>query len=319
METDLCEDLPAAPCDASQIQQVVLNLVLNAAEATQTQDRTARDRDPRSPASGEVLLTVSDNGEGIPPENLAKIFDPFFTTKPEGKGVGLGLAVSYGIVEAHGGDIEVKSKVGEGTTFTVSLPLEQHPRPDGRAAAGAGAEGMKYLYVAATPEVEREALAAVRERMAAEFGAPVRELELPASSSPSTRAAASTGPIPVLEMLARRCPADALKLLAVTERDLFIPVLTFVFGQAQLGGRVAVVSLARLRQEFYGLPPNREIFLERAHKEALHEAGHMFGLVHCADRTCAMSLATNIRQIDGKQAAFCAACAAHVAAHDRGS
>ena len=57
------------------------------------------------------------------PENLAKIFDPFFTTKPEGKGVGLGLAVSYGIIEAHGGDIEVKSTVGEGTTFTVSLPL----------------------------------------------------------------------------------------------------------------------------------------------------------------------------------------------------
>jgi two-component system NtrC family sensor kinase len=58
---------------------------------------------------------------------MAKIFHPFFTTKPEGKGVGLGLAVSYGIIEAHGGDIEVTSKVGEGTTFTVSLPLQ--PRP----------------------------------------------------------------------------------------------------------------------------------------------------------------------------------------------
>jgi two-component system, NtrC family, sensor kinase len=77
-----------------------------------------------------VMLTVSDNGEGITPENLTKIFDPFFTTKSEGKGVGLGLAVSYGIVQAHGGDIEVKSQVGEGTTFTVTLPLEQHPAPD---------------------------------------------------------------------------------------------------------------------------------------------------------------------------------------------
>ena len=74
-----------------------------------------------------MLLHVSDNGEGILPENLAKIFDPFFTTKPEGKGVGLGLAVSYGIIEAHGGDIEVKSTVGEGTTFTVSLPLVPPP------------------------------------------------------------------------------------------------------------------------------------------------------------------------------------------------
>jgi signal transduction histidine kinase len=76
-----------------------------------------------------VVLTVSDNGEGIPPENMSKIFDPFFTTKSDGKGVGLGLAVSYGIIQAHGGDIEVKSVVGEGTTFTVSLPLEQPAQP----------------------------------------------------------------------------------------------------------------------------------------------------------------------------------------------
>jgi two-component system NtrC family sensor kinase len=122
VETTLCEDLPAAPCDSSQIQQVVLNLVLNAAEATQS--KTER-RVTLSTAKGDgaVLLHVSDNGEGILPENLTKIFDPFFTTKPEGKGVGLGLAVSYGIIEAHGGDLEVKSTVGEGTTFTVSLPL----------------------------------------------------------------------------------------------------------------------------------------------------------------------------------------------------
>jgi two-component system NtrC family sensor kinase len=129
VETSLREDLPAAPCDQSQIQQVVLNLVMNAAEATQS--RTDR-RVSVSTAAGDgvVLLAVSDNGEGIPPENLAKIFDPFFTTKSEGKGVGLGLAVSFGIIEAHGGDIEVKSAVGEGTTFTVSLPLEQ-PAPPG--------------------------------------------------------------------------------------------------------------------------------------------------------------------------------------------
>ena len=82
--------------------------MLNAAEATQS--KTER-RVTVSTAQGDgvVRLQVSDNGEGIPPENLAKIFDPFFTTKPEGKGVGLGLAVSYGIIEAHGGEIEVKS------------------------------------------------------------------------------------------------------------------------------------------------------------------------------------------------------------------
>jgi len=127
VHTDLRADLPPVQCDASQIQQVVLNLLLNAAEATQT--RTER-RVTVTTAAGEgtAWLAVSDNGEGIQPENLARIFDPFFTTKSDGKGVGLGLAVSYGIVHAHGGDIEVKSKAGEGTTFTVFLPLEQPPQ-----------------------------------------------------------------------------------------------------------------------------------------------------------------------------------------------
>jgi two-component system NtrC family sensor kinase len=132
VETRLAEDLPPAHCDASQIQQVALNLALNAAEATHTRsDRRVEVSTEKG--DGVVLLVVSDNGEGIPPENLGKIFDPFFTTKPEGKGVGLGLAVSYGIVQAHGGEIEVKSVVGEGTTFTVSLPLEQ-PHPPGEPA-----------------------------------------------------------------------------------------------------------------------------------------------------------------------------------------
>jgi two-component system, NtrC family, sensor kinase len=120
----LADRLPEAHCDASQIQQVVLNLLLNAAEATQT--RSERKVSVETAAGDAcVVLTVADSGEGIPPENLARIFDPFFTTKSDGKGVGLGLAVSYGIIQAHGGDIEVKSQVGQGTTFTVTLPLEQ--------------------------------------------------------------------------------------------------------------------------------------------------------------------------------------------------
>jgi archaemetzincin len=168
---------------------------------------------------------------------------------------------------------------------------------------------MKRLYVGGLGrEADREAIAHVRERVAVEFPVPVREIELPGvefAYDPGRRQYRS---IEVLEMLVEQCPADAVKLLAVTECDLFIPVLTFVFGQAQLGGRVAVVSLARLRQEFYGLPENREVFLERVLKEALHETGHTFGLVHCADGDCAMSLATNIRQIDRKRAAFCASC-----------
>jgi archaemetzincin len=177
---------------------------------------------------------------------------------------------------------------------------------------------MKYLYVAATEEVEREALAAVTGRVAAEFDYPVRGLELGSVEFAFNAERAQYSSIAVLDMLLRQCPPDAGKLLAVTERDLYIPVLTFVFGQAQLGGRVAVVSFARLRQEFYGLAANREIFLERAYKEALHETGHLFGLVHCAEGGCAMSLSTTVRQIDLKDDAFCAACARAVRRHPEG-
>jgi archaemetzincin len=171
---------------------------------------------------------------------------------------------------------------------------------------------MKYLYVAGSPEVSREDHRMVSASLAGEFGLPVREMEMPAVDFAYDAGRRQYGSIAVLEMLVRLCPDDAGKLLAVTGRDLFVPVLTFVFGQAQLGGRVGVVSLARLRQEFYGLEPNREVLVERAAKEALHETGHLFGLVHCADRNCAMSLATNVRQIDGKQAAFCAPCRARL-------
>jgi len=122
---DLQENLPSVECDASQIQQVILNLVLNGAQAMQPRGGgklTIRTR--LIPHQENVELCVQDTGEGIAPENLSKIFDPFFTTKAEGKGVGLGLAVLYGIVKAHEGEVEVVSKRNEGTTFTVTLPLK---------------------------------------------------------------------------------------------------------------------------------------------------------------------------------------------------
>ena len=122
VETNLQADLPPVPCDSSQMQQVLLNLVMNAAEASQSRGNgKVIVTTHLAPTGEQVILSVSDNGEGIAPENMAKIFDPFFTTKPEGKGVGLGLAVLYGIVDAHGGEVEVKSPAGEGTTFTITL------------------------------------------------------------------------------------------------------------------------------------------------------------------------------------------------------
>jgi archaemetzincin len=168
---------------------------------------------------------------------------------------------------------------------------------------------MRYLYVGTIDcPGERDAVAAVSESLAEAFDAPLRPIELPEIDFAYDAARRQYASVGVLEMLSRLCPEDAWKLLAVTNRDLFIPVLTFVFGQAQLGGRVGVVSLARLKQEFYGMPANREIFLQRAVKEALHESGHLFGLIHCADHACAMSLSTGVRQIDLKEAAFCSPC-----------
>jgi len=132
---DLEEDLPLVECDSSQMQQVILNLVLNGAEAMQSKAGgilTVSTR--RNDAGDAVELKVQDTGEGIAPENLSKIFDPFFTTKPEGKGVGLGLAVLYGIVRAHEGEIEVASSRDQGTTFTVTLPLVHAGQVRGDAA-----------------------------------------------------------------------------------------------------------------------------------------------------------------------------------------
>ena len=122
---ELQEDLPLVECDPSQIQQVILNLILNGAQAMQPKgggELTIRTR--LLPDGDNVELCVRDTGEGIAPENLSKIFDPFFTTKAEGKGVGLGLAVLYGIVKAHDGEVEVASQRNEGTSFSVTLPLK---------------------------------------------------------------------------------------------------------------------------------------------------------------------------------------------------
>jgi archaemetzincin len=95
--------------------------------------------------------------------------------------------------------------------------------------------------------------------------------------------------------------------------DLAIPMLTFLFGQAQFEGPVAVVSLCRLHQEFYGLPGQESLLRERTVKEVLHELGHTFGLVHCSDPRCAMSLATHIELVDAKAEQYCARCGLHLA------
>ncbi len=110
---------------------------------------------------------------------------------------------------------------------------------------------------------------------------------------------------------------DSPSLLAVVEEDLFIPILTYVFGEAQLGGRVAVVSYHRLQNERYGLPRDQGRLFERLHKEAVHELGHVFGLLHCPARECAMHISTYVEDIDMKPAALCSTCRRQLAALTR--
>jgi archaemetzincin len=112
----------------------------------------------------------------------------------------------------------------------------------------------------------------------------------------------------VLRWLAAAAPAGDRKLLAITDRDLFIPVLTYVFGEAVAEGPVAVVSTARLGQDAVGRPASDRLCLARLVKELIHELGHTFGLLHCPDPTCAMSRSVTVLDIDSKQPMLCDSC-----------
>jgi len=123
------EGLPMIILDRNQMQSVLLNIIINALDATDPGGSitvsTGIGVSASQPDRKGVQIVCNDTGCGIPPENLDKLFDPFFTTKDIGQGTGLGLSVSYGIIERHGGTIWVQSKVGRGSTFTIWLPIEE--------------------------------------------------------------------------------------------------------------------------------------------------------------------------------------------------
>jgi archaemetzincin len=113
----------------------------------------------------------------------------------------------------------------------------------------------------------------------------------------------------ILEATSKRVTRSTWRMLAVTEVDLYVPILTFVFGEAMLGGRNALVSYHRLRQEFYGLGKDRDVLARRLLTEAVHELGHTMHLIHCADHRCVMSSSHAVEWIDIKESTFCSDCA----------
>jgi two-component system NtrC family sensor kinase len=122
---DLAGDIPSILADADQLHQVLLNLIINAQQVLQDRagPRRLRVSTRFDPAGQTVRITVADNGPGIPPHLRARVFEPFFTTKPTGAGTGVGLAVSHGIVEAHGGTLTLDCPEMGGAVFTIVLPV----------------------------------------------------------------------------------------------------------------------------------------------------------------------------------------------------
>lgn len=112
----------------------------------------------------------------------------------------------------------------------------------------------------------------------------------------------------ILKHLLQQCPSDTLRLIGVTPVDLYVPILKFVYGLAQIEGQCSIISLHRLYPKLYGQLPNPDLVLGRLAKTTLHELGHTFGITHCRDRRCVMYSSTRIEHTDFKQPDFCLTC-----------
>ena len=172
---------------------------------------------------------------------------------------------------------------------------------------------MRTLDLLAIGGVPLGMLQDLGEGLADTFGIPCEIL--PYQMSPNFAFHGERGQYHSSELLIRmqdRLRENTWRILGVTAVDLYIPILTFVFGEAQIGGPCAVVSAYRLRQEFYGLEGNSELMAERLFKESVHEIGHTLELMHCQDYRCAMAPSHEVEWIDLKAGALCPACSSRV-------
>jgi archaemetzincin len=177
---------------------------------------------------------------------------------------------------------------------------------------------VKALSLLAIGKVEPELLDYLRQALGETFGVPCSVQ--PSALDPEFAFHGERQQYHSSEILARmqgRVTPDSWRVLGVTGVDLYIPILTFVFGEAQMGGPCALLSLHRLRQEFYGLPEDYALLGDRALKEAVHELGHTLNLTHCDDYQCAMAPSHAVEWIDLKESNLCQPCQTRV--HSRQS
>jgi len=168
---------------------------------------------------------------------------------------------------------------------------------------------MSAIYLAPGLHIDSEVTEILHRRLREVFGFPIKQtapfLEADEAYDHKREQYSS---VAILHQVTELIEPDATRILGITTKDIFIPMLSFIFGQAQLSGQAALISLARLQQTFYSLPPNPILLADRICKEAVHELGHTFGLIHCLDIRCVMSLSTSIEQVDVKRDDFCRSC-----------
>ena len=178
------------------------------------------------------------------------------------------------------------------------------------SAKGPDVKMKKQIYLIPAGDIEVQVLEALESRLEKTFHCDVQRhegMKLPGEAYNSQRNQYFSSQI--LKKLHQFIkPTREEKVLAVSDVDLYVPSLNFVFGEAELGGHFAIISLTRLHQSFYGLPENKNLFLERTIKEAVHEIGHTYGLGHCPDPECVMHFSNSLMDTDRKKASFCPRC-----------
>jgi archaemetzincin len=175
---------------------------------------------------------------------------------------------------------------------------------------------MPYIYIVPIAIPAAHWLDPLEKKVAQCFGQPVKrmhcDIDLEKTYDFNRRQYNSSQ---ILLQLIQSAPADTIKILGVTAVDLFIPILTYVFGEAQLGGVGALVSMHRLNNRLYGLPDNDQLLRERLNKESIHELGHTFGLLHCSKPGCVLSPSTYVEDIDQKSDRVCHECRTQLSDH----